>query len=288
MRPIIFAALAAAATTITAGCGPPAFEQLAEARRLSAELLVQFNKASNATDRVVMAAPEDASAGFVEQAEQAHAAVEQHAEALRSVLATLSFQEESEQLNTFVMCYDESRALDLRIRSLALENTNVKAQQLAFGAAREAANALRAALHKHAHTAAANAGWQAQALAMTAIAAVGDIQVLQARHIPEVEEAVMTRLEQEMNDAEKAARESLGSLARLPAPRSQADLRSADGALDRFMSLNAEITKLSRRNTNVQSLLLSFGEKGALKARCEDRLRALQEALGKRESSGTR
>jgi hypothetical protein len=277
--------LAAVTVIFAVGCGQPAFERLAEARRLTAELLVQFNKASDATDRVVMAAAEDASASFAEQAEQAHAAVEQHSEALRSVLATLRLTDESERLDTFVLCYDESRALDLRIRTLALESTNVKAQQLAFGPAHEAATAFQAALSR---TTPANAGWQARAVALTAVAAVRDIQVLQARHIPEDEEAVMTELEQAMRDAEKVARESLGSLAHLPAPVSQGDLRIANEALDRFVSLNTEILGLSRRNSNVHSLALSLGEKGKLASKCEGELRALQAELAKRGFSGTR
>jgi rare lipoprotein A (peptidoglycan hydrolase) len=72
----------------------------------------------------------------------------------------------------------------------------------------------------------------------------------------------------------------------LPAARTR--VAEATSALDRFMSLNAEIIALSRRNTNVRSLALSLNQKGQLTEACEVSLRALQDALAKRGFVGTR
>ena len=63
---------------------------------------------------------------------------------------------------------------------------------------------------------------------------------------------------------------------------------AANAALDRFTGLNAEIIALSHRNTNVRSLALSLGKKRTLTSACEDSLRALQDALTKREFKSTR
>jgi hypothetical protein len=52
------------------------------------------------------------------------------------------------------------------------------------------------------------------------------------------------------------------------------------------MSVNAEIVRLSRRNSNVRSLALTLGQKRTLTARCEEPLHSLQDALAARSLSG--
>jgi hypothetical protein len=54
------------------------------------------------------------------------------------------------------------------------------------------------------------------------------------------------------------------------------------------MKLNAQLIALSRQNSNVKSLALSLGKKRMLTATCDDTLRALQDALGKRGFAATR
>jgi hypothetical protein len=54
------------------------------------------------------------------------------------------------------------------------------------------------------------------------------------------------------------------------------------------MDLNAQIIALSRRNTNVRSLALSLDQKRTITVSCEERLHALQLALGRRGYSGVR
>ena len=54
------------------------------------------------------------------------------------------------------------------------------------------------------------------------------------------------------------------------------------------MTLNTQITALSRRNTNVRSLALSLDQKRAIVAKCEESLRGLRGALAKRKHTGRR
>ena len=54
------------------------------------------------------------------------------------------------------------------------------------------------------------------------------------------------------------------------------------------MKANAEITVLSRRNTNVRSLALTLNEKGKATGACEESLRELKDALAKRGFTATR
>jgi hypothetical protein len=78
--------------------------------------------------------------------------------------------------------------------------------------------------------------------------------------------------------------DSRGACDRLWPPQ----LTAASAAQDRFLAIHAQIVTLSRRNSNVRSLALSFGRKRMVTAECEDQLQALEEALAKHEFSATR
>jgi len=278
--------LLTSAAGLAAGCGNvnAVLEQVSEARQLAADLAVRFTKSSDAANRAVMADTDDASVAFAQESRQAGDAVQKDVGALRPKLESLGFSEELGLLNQFAGRFAEYRTLDQRILDLAVENTNLKAQRLAFGPAQEAADAFRDALN-----AAAAAGkaddrnaWHVEALTTTAVRTVREIQVLQAPHIANADEAVMTRMEKEMATSETAARKAIEALRPLLPPAAQGQLRTATAALDRFMDLNMQIIALSRRNTNVRSLALSLDEKRTITTSCEASLRALQAALAKR------
>jgi hypothetical protein len=55
-----------------------------------------------------------------------------------------------------------------------------------------------------------------------------------------------------------------------------------------FLDLNAQVIALSRRNTNVRSVMLSLDEKRKITVSCEESLHALQNALAKRGYTGIR
>ena len=98
----------------------------------------------------------------------------------------------------------------------------------------------------------------------------------------------MSRLEKRMSGSEASARAALAELGPLVAPASRPRLTAATTSLDTFITVNAQIIALSRRNTNVRSLALSLDQKRTLIAACEDSLRALRDALAKRSARGTR
>lgn len=263
-------------------------ERLSEARRLAADLLVQFTKAADAANRAVMADTDEASVAFARESEQATQAVQKDVDALGPILLDLGYSNETRLLEEFRSRFAEYHTLDVSILELAVENTNLKAQRLSFGPAQEAADALRETLEKVAPLTPPANTWHVQALVATAVASVREIQVLQAPHIAESDEAAMTRMEKRMVTSEAAARSALEELASLVRPESRPQLAAATDALDRFRDLNAQIIILSRRNSNVRSLALSLGHKRTLTAACEDSLRALQNALAKRGFTGTR
>lgn len=281
---------AALATWGTSACvnGPAVLTQLMEARQLAAAMHVEFTKASESAGRAVMADTDDASIAAANEARRARKEVEQRVDTLRARLQTLGYQQDLLKLEGFVSRFDEYRRLDDEILPLAAENTNVRAQRLSFGAAREAADEFRTSLEGAIRGAASPNGCCAAAAALRARTALLEIQVLQAPHIAEADDAAMTRIEGQMAASEAAARKALDELGGLLGPAAASQLSATRAALDRFLAVHAEILTLSRRNSNVYSLALSLGRKRVVTAECEDQLRALEEALARHALGGTR
>ena len=285
----VLMSIAVIAIASALGCGPgTAFDRLTDARRLSAELLIQFTRASNAANQAVMADTDEASIAFAKQADERKKQVQADVDALRPLLHDLNYGEETRLLDEFVTAFMAYRDLDGRILVLAVENTNLKAQRLSFGECQQAADAFAQALNAIVPAVPAGDTWRVRALVASAVADLRAIQVAQAPHIAEADEAVMTRIEQQMKTSETAVRSALDSLQPLVPSAARPRLAEARAAFDRFMSLNAQIVELSRRNTNVRSLMLTLNEKGKATIACEQSLRALQDALAKRGAGGSR
>ena len=262
--------------------------QQVEARRLASELQVQFTTAADASNRAVMSDSDEAAAAAVQEAEQATQVVLRDVEQLEAILKSMGYSEELGFVETFKSRFAEYQKLDAEILPLALENTNLKAQRLSFGPAREAATAFRTALDAAARTAGPGDAARVEALAAKAAAAVLEVQVLQAPHIAEAEDATMTRMEKEMAAFEAAARMDLERLKALLPSQAGSQLTAAAEALDRFRTINVEIISLSRRNSNVRSLALTLGRKRTVIAQCDDQLRGLRETLSKHAMNATR
>jgi hypothetical protein len=262
--------------------------QQVEARRLASELQVRFTTAADASNRAVMSDSDEAAAAAVQEAEQATQAVLRNVEQLAAILKSMGYSEELGLVETFKSRFAEYQKLDAEILLLAVENTNLKAQRLSLGPGREAATAFRTALDAAARTARPADAARVEALAAKAAAAVLEVQVLQAPHIAEAEDAAMTRMENEMAALEAAARTDLERLKALLPSQAGPQLTMAVEALDRFRAINVDIIKLSRRNSDVRSLALTFGRKRTVIAQCDDQLRALRETLSKHMMNATR
>lgn len=269
------------------GCGGGSnLEQLTEARRLSSELLVDFTKTADAANRAVMADTDADSIAFARESEAAAQEAHRVSTQLGTIVAGLGYSEEVQLLTEFNSRFREYQTLDRTILGLAVENTNLKAQRLSFGSVQKEADAFRGSLEA---VSASSSGetWHVKALAAEAVSAVREIQVLQAPHIAEADDAAMGRLEKQMAAAEGEARSALEMLVRVQ-PSSKTQIAAATSALTRFMDLNAQLIVLSRRNSNVRSLALSLGKKRMVTAGCEESLRALQDGLAKRGFPGSR
>jgi hypothetical protein len=280
----------AAVAVSAASCGDGSklvLNQQAEAHRLASHLHVQFTRAAEASNRAVMADTDEASKTAAHEAEQAIQSDQRDLGELRAVLQDLGDRAELAQLDQFTVKFDEYRKLDADILPLAVENTNIKAQRLSFGPAQDAVSAFRQSIGAASQlTSKPNGG--IDALAAKAVANLLEVQVIQARHIADSDEAAMIRMEAAMTASQTAARKALDTLkAQLP-PAAGPQLTAASAALDRFAVVNAEIVSLSRRNSNVRSLALSLGKKRTVTAECEDLLQALEDTLASHHFAATR
>jgi hypothetical protein len=283
-----FTLVAAVSGLALAGCrGEPTsvFVELAEARRLAADLRVQFNRASDASNRAVMADTDEASVAFAHEAEQTKQVVQTDAVMLAPHLRNLGYANEARLLEEFTKRFADYLNLDRTVLELAVENTNLKAQRLSFGPARVAADAFRDALEALVRVAAAKDRCHIESAVARAVLAVREVQVLQAPHIAEADDAAMARMEAEMGRLQAVAADCLNELSGLV---EQTQLAPAWSAIERFKDVSLQIVALSRRNSNVRSLALSLRDKPALTAACDDSLRSLDDALAKEGFRATR
>ena len=275
---------------LASGCqgGHNFFTQLAESHRLAAELRIQFNQAADASNRAVMADTDETSTAFARDAEKALQIIDTDVEKLVPLLHSLSFSKEIQVLEDFGKHFAQYRELDRTILTLAVENTNLKAQDLAFGPAREAADKFRNSFGPVALRVPPKDRCRVEGLIAKSILAVSEIQILYGPHIAEPNDAAMTTLEQEMAHLDANARSAVASLTAMVPRDVRPALSIALSALDRFKDLSRQIVALSRRNTNVRSLKLSLQTKPPLSAACNESLRALQDLLTKEDIKATR
>jgi len=273
-----------------AACANPqtVLTQLIEARRLAAQVHVQFTQSAEAANRAVMAESDDAAAAAAEEARRASQVVERDFEILRTTLEALDYRDDLRHLDDFEARFKEYRRLEDEILPLAVENTNLKAQRLSFGPSREAAQSFEAALERAIGTSVSKPTCCAEAVAARARMAVLEIRVMYAPHIAEAQDAAMTAMETQMTAAVGRVQQAVDELRAMLPSTATAQLDAAAAALDRFLSIHKEIITLSRRNSDVRSLALSLGAKRRVTAECEADLQALAEALAKHEFTATR
>ncbi|PWT86637.1 MAG: hypothetical protein C5B56_12110 [Proteobacteria bacterium] len=258
-----------------------------EARRLGEDMRVQFTMAADAANRAVMADTDETSKAAAEEAVKSREAVERDGNALKPLLNRLGYASDIQSLDEFNKQFAEYKKLSDETLTLAVENTNLKAQRLSFTTAQKAVDDFRAALDTLPPLARPADRWRVQALSAQAVANALAIQVLEARHIAESNDQAMTNMEDQMAIADRDARRALADLQPL-VPNDAMALMDANTALNQLKSVNDQIVQLSRRNTNVRSLALALGQLHTLRAKCEATLQALTDGLSQHEFKATK
>jgi hypothetical protein len=289
-HPLLTLIVALVVVVLSAGCrkDTPAFVELDRARQTAADLRIQLGKAVDASNRAVMAETDEASIAFAREAEQTSKVVENDILLLTSLLSSLHYPIEIRLLDEFKRHFSDYLVLDRSILELAVENTNLKAQRLSFGASRDAANGFRNAIESVVGTVPQKDRCRIQGLVAKAVLAVREVQVLQAPHIAESDAATMTRIEKELDELQATARDAVREVSSIVKSNTQEPVAVAQEQLDRFRAISDQIVTLSRRNSNVRSLDLALRTKPPLTAACDNTLRALQDALANEGFKATR
>ncbi|MFT3925652.1 MAG: hypothetical protein QM778_24135 [Myxococcales bacterium] len=266
----------------------PAFSELLEARKLSSEMRVHFARAGDAIHRAVLADTDELSREFAQEARDETRQVSSGLDRLESLVKDLDYRGELALVGEFRSEFTQCQKLDEEILSLAVENTNLKAQRLSFGAASQAANELERALDGVPGTHALNE-FELQNLKQAVMLGVREIQVLEGPHIATLDENEMRRYESEMATSLTKASAALDQLSRqLDPDAKKGSLEPARQALARFHGVHQEVLALSHRNTDARSLALALGEKRKLDAVCQAKLESLADELKRRNFPATR
>jgi hypothetical protein len=265
-----------------------AFVQLAEARQLASQMRIDFAKASDESNRAVMADTDEESIKFARQAEASTLAVATAMAELAKRVTDLGDPGNADLIRGFQEQFARYQDLDKEILKLAVENTNLKARRLLFGPVAQAADEFCGTLQAFAAAAPDASARRISDSAFRAQLAIREIEVLQAPHIAEAKAAAMDDLEREMASRQASAQEALSFLERSARPQSLSSLNAAKTALDRFEGLSRQLIELSRKNTNVRSLELAMTQKPPLTSACDESLAALQNALANQAFTGTR
>ncbi len=276
------AALLAVVVVVLHFQSDPAAQLAFNARRvdLVGRMELDLASASEAEKSAVLAATDEDSKAFADQARVASGRVEQERRELEGLLAAGGAPGEKELLAQFSTAFAELEHVDDDLLSLAVKNTNVKAYSLAFGpAAAVLADANVALTHLATDNADLPEGKTILTLAYGAEISALRIQALLPPHIAEESDAKMDALEARMATEDAHVTRSLHDLAALPKVGKDPALGVAASRYADFSSLRTQILALSRENTNVRSLSISLNQKSKVLRVCQGALGALQQAI---------
>ena len=246
-----------------------------------AHLRVALSAASEAEKCAVMATSDEESRKFADQSRAASATAAQARDALGALLAGNGTDEQRKILVKISEALSQCRKIDDGLLALAVENSNLKANDLAFGPAVEAAttvdDALTNIMKKGADGSTANAR---QLMFRAADARDGVLRTLSmlAPHIAEQSDAKMDELDAKIAAQDQQVDGDLKALESLLGRRNR-DLETATAQFGVFLELKERIIALSRQNTNVRSLLTSINEKSAAVQACQRAMDELERAI---------
>jgi hypothetical protein len=256
---------------------------------LLSEMRVNLLRSQETEKSAVMADTDEASRDFADQSRRAAEIVDRDRRELEALLNRDHADQEMKLFHEFEGCWTELRKIDQEILDFAVQNTNIKAVALSFGEGNEAMKRFVQALRNLIHS--PITGKQCtDVIVPTSDALVAGLrlQASHAPHIVEASDARMDEIEVEMRRDAEMVEASLKKLAGLVSDGERKSLLDARTAFDSFTAITAEVIKLSRKNTNVKSFVLSLGKKRKVAAQCDEVLVSMQEAVRKREFKATR
>jgi hypothetical protein len=248
-------------------------------------LRINMIKSVESEKSAVMADTDAASIAFAQESTRGVEAAEEGLREISQLIEAYPSENEIQRLQEFKRCWTEFRHIDQAVLEFAVQNSNLKAARLSFGAGREAMTSFENALATLIRS--QESGpicW----LAGEALAAGLKIQVLHAPHIASSSDDEMNALEKGIWENDTLVRRALSALQPLVTPARQSILHQAEGAYNEFARLTSTVIELSRQNTNIKSMELSLNRKRKITSQCEEILASLQDAVLSRSFKATR
>ena len=247
---------------------------------LLSTMRIHLLEAIEAEKNAVLAITDEASEAFAAQARQAADGVESNRKEIESIIHQEKLPRETEMINEFNVCWAQYRKLDETILDLAIQNTNLKAQKISATQCAQELEHFEASLNRliHRNTNGSQCN-RAVMLSYEALTAGLNIFALHKPHIEEADDQEMDKIEQRIKSYDESARKALGSLRSIAGLSDNQDLKNAETAYERFMTLTGEVLKLSRMNTNIKSSELSLGKLRLISSQCLETLSNLQETV---------
>ena len=260
----------------------PAQQLAAKADRVDAISRMQLGlaAASEAEKSAVLAITDEDSQTFANQSRTVTADVERDLRDFGMSFTAGGTQHEKELLTRFSESFQNLKAIDEQVLTLAVKNTNLKAYSLLFGEATKTLEEMDAALSRViAKYADSTEAKRVMTMAFDARIGVLKIQTQLAPHIAEESDDKMDQMEVPMRKEETQIRMDLASLASTAKLKGDADLVAASLQFAHYEEIKTRILALSRENTNVHSLALSLTQKRNALALSLDALNALKVAI---------
>jgi hypothetical protein len=247
--------------------------------RLLLEMRANLHRSAEAEKIAVMADTDESSEAYANKSKLAAVAVEEARRKLGREIESAKHPERTKLFEEFSAAWSRHQKLDREILDLAVENSNLKATRLSFGPSSESLARFEVAVREAMRKSESPPGSAVAVAAFEALVAATKIHALHARHIAEARDEEMDRIELEMTALDGQVMRSLDALAASINEAAMPNVEAARRAYMEFKTVHDQILALSRRNSNVRSLAMSLNEKGKATAICEERLRALQEAI---------
>lgn len=247
--------------------------------RLIADMRAHLLTSADAEKAAVMAETDEESRALAADSTHAAAVVEERRTELGRMIETERRVDELNAFRELSACWTNYQEVNRAVLALAVDHSNIKAQKLSFGPARDALVRMRVALDTLVAGAGALADADATATsAYRALTAALEIHVLESRHIASPSDDEMDGIEADMRTLHERVTDGLRSFG-AARDEERALVEAARSAYADFQKVNAEVLVLSRGNTDVRSLAMSLGRKRKLTAECLARLGVLQEAV---------
>jgi hypothetical protein len=265
------------------------YETTLEKKKILSQMRIDLLKSVEMEKNAVMAHTDRESIDFANQSRAASATVDHDLSILRSLVDTISSQDERKLMDEFSTCWTEFGQLDQVILELAVENTNLKAATLSREKGAETIRKFEQALEHLVQVSAStqNESRIAEPVSRALIAGL-KLYNLHSAHIAEATDEKMDQIEAQMKTEENKVADSFATLSDIVGAESQGAVSQVKTAFAEFAEVTAKVIQLSRINSNIKSMELSFGKKRRIAAQCDAVLAAFQETVHNKTYKATK